>query len=142
MFCVYVVGMCMFQAREMEKRGCRSVPNRRVTHSSIQNAERLFCALLKRHNNIQHAFGKNRRHFRSTRNLGQSRDMAISQSMASFYRNRLKSHHSLLYRLSYKVRREQAVATEDVKVTAMNMYKYKGYIFTNVGRVALIFQRT
>ena len=31
----------------------------------------------------------------------------------------------LLYRLSYKVRREQAVGTEDVKVTAMNMYKYK-----------------
>ena len=29
----------------------------------------------------------------------------------------------LLYRLSYKVRREQAVETEDVKVTAMNMYK-------------------
>ena len=31
----------------------------------------------------------------------------------------------LLYRLSYKVRREQAVGTEDVKVTAMNMCKYK-----------------
>ena len=30
-----------------------------------------------------------------------------------------------LYRLSCKVRREQAVGTEDVKVTAMNMYKYK-----------------
>ena len=30
-----------------------------------------------------------------------------------------------VYRLSYKVRREQAVGTEDVKVTAMNMYKYK-----------------
>ena len=30
-----------------------------------------------------------------------------------------------LYRLSYKVRREQTVGTEDVKVTAMNMYKYK-----------------
>ena len=30
-----------------------------------------------------------------------------------------------LYRLSYKVRREQAVGIEDVKVTAMNMYKYK-----------------
>ena len=30
-----------------------------------------------------------------------------------------------LYRLSYKVRREQAVGSEDVKVTAMNMYKYK-----------------
>ena len=30
-----------------------------------------------------------------------------------------------LYRLSDKVRREQAVRTEDVKVTAMNMYKYK-----------------
>ena len=28
-----------------------------------------------------------------------------------------------LYRLSYKVRREQAVGTEDVKVTAMNMFK-------------------
>ena len=31
----------------------------------------------------------------------------------------------LLYRLSYKVGREQLVGTEDVKVTAMNMYKYK-----------------
>ena len=31
----------------------------------------------------------------------------------------------LLYRLSYKVRREQAMGTDDVKVTAMNMYKYK-----------------
>ena len=30
-----------------------------------------------------------------------------------------------LYRVSYKVRREQAVGTEDVKVTAINMYKYK-----------------
>ena len=30
-----------------------------------------------------------------------------------------------LYRLSYKVRREQAVGTEDVKVTEMNMYEYK-----------------
>ena len=30
-----------------------------------------------------------------------------------------------LRRLSYKVRREQAVGTEDVKITAMNMYKYK-----------------
>ena len=30
-----------------------------------------------------------------------------------------------LYRLSYKVRQEQAVGSEDVKVTAMNMYKYK-----------------
>ena len=29
------------------------------------------------------------------------------------------------YRLSYKVRREQAVGPDDVKVTAMNMYKYK-----------------
>ena len=28
-----------------------------------------------------------------------------------------------LYRLSYKVRREQAVGTEDVKVTAIKMYK-------------------
>ena len=40
------------------------------------------------------------------------------------------------------------MGTEDVKVTAMNMYKYKerlrtstrkGYVYTNVGRVALIF---
>ena len=31
----------------------------------------------------------------------------------------------MLYRLSYKVRREQAVGNDDVKVTAMNMYKYK-----------------
>ena len=31
------------------------------------------------------------------------------------------------------------MGTEDVKVTAMNMYKYmKGYVYTNVGRVALI----
>ena len=30
-----------------------------------------------------------------------------------------------LYRLSVMVRREQAVGTEDVKVTAMDMYKYK-----------------
>ena len=29
-----------------------------------------------------------------------------------------------LDRLSYKVRREQAMGTEDVKVAAMNMYKY------------------
>ena len=50
----------------------------------------------------------------------------------------------LLYRLSYKVRREQAVGTEDVKVTAMNMYKYKrkDYVFANVGCVALIFEQT
>ena len=49
----------------------------------------------------------------------------------------------LLYRLSYKVRREQAVGTEDVQVTAMNMYKYKkGLRFANVGRVALIFELT
>ena len=31
----------------------------------------------------------------------------------------------LLYRLSYKVRREEAVGTGEVKVTEMNMYKYK-----------------
>ena len=37
----------------------------------------------------------------------------------------LRVRSPLLYRLSYKVRREQAVGTEDVKVTAMNMYKYK-----------------
>ena len=30
-----------------------------------------------------------------------------------------------LYRLSYKARREQAIGSEDAKVTAMNMYKYK-----------------
>ena len=36
----------------------------------------------------------------------------------------------LLYRLSYEVRQEQAVETEDVKVTAINMYKYeKGVSF-------------
>ena len=28
-------------------------------------------------------------------------------------------------KVSYKVRREQVVGTEDVKVTAMNMYKHK-----------------
>ena len=32
---------------------------------------------------------------------------------------------ALLTELLYKVRLEQAVGTEDVKVTAMNMYKYK-----------------
>ena len=38
----------------------------------------------------------------------------------------------LLYRLSYKVRREKAVGTEDLKVTEMNMYKYKeGLRFCN-----------
>ena len=48
----------------------------------------------------------------------------------------------LLYLLSYKVRREQAVGSEDVKVTAMNMYKYKeGLRFCKVGRVALIFEQ-
>ena len=30
-----------------------------------------------------------------------------------------------LHRLSHKVRREQAVGSEDVKVTAINIYKYK-----------------
>ena len=35
------------------------------------------------------------------------------------------------------------MGTEDVKVTAMNMYKYKeGNVFANVGRVALIFEQT
>ena len=45
----------------------------------------------------------------------------------------------LLYRLSYKVRQEQAVGTEDVKITAMNMYKFmEGLLFfKNVGHVAL-----
>ena len=38
--------------------------------------------------------------------------------------NDLRVRSPPLYRLSYKVRREQAVETEDVKVTAMNMYKY------------------
>ena len=37
----------------------------------------------------------------------------------------LRARSPPLYRLSYKVGREQAVGTEDVKVTAMNMYKYK-----------------
>ena len=37
----------------------------------------------------------------------------------------LRVRSPLLYRLSYKVKREQAVGTEDVKVTAMNMYKSK-----------------
>ena len=51
---------------------------------------------------------------------------------------------SPLHRLSYMVRREQAVGTEDVKVTAMNMYKYKEGLrfYWNVGRVALTFQKT
>ena len=32
------------------------------------------------------------------------------------------------------------MGTEDVKVTAINMYKYKEmFVYTNVGRVALIF---
>ena len=49
-----------------------------------------------------------------------------------------------LYRLSYKVRREQIVGTEVVIVTAMNMYKYKEGLrfFANFGRVALIFEQT
>ena len=54
-------------------------------------------------------------------------------------------YRCMLYRLSYKVRGEQAVGTEDIKVTAMNIYKYKeGLVrrFTNVGRVALLFQQT
>ena len=33
-------------------------------------------------------------------------------------------------RFQTHIRREQAVGSEDVKVTAMNMYKYKkGYVF-------------
>ena len=32
------------------------------------------------------------------------------------------------------------MGTEDAKVTAINMYKYKErFVYTNVGRVALIF---
>ena len=43
-------------------------------------------------------------------------------------------------KVSYKVRREQVVGTEDVKVTAMTCTSTKrGYVFTNFGRVALIF---
>ena len=44
----------------------------------------------------------------------------------------------LLYRLSYKVRREQVVEIYDVNVTAMNIYKSKEglRVFANVGRVA------
>ena len=38
-----------------------------------------------------------------------------------------------LHRLSHKVRREQVVGSEDVKVTG------KGYVYTNVDRVAPIF---
>ena len=37
----------------------------------------------------------------------------------------LRVRSPLLHRLSYQVRREQAVGPENVKVTAMNMYKYK-----------------
>ena len=41
----------------------------------------------------------------------------------------LRVRSPLLYRLRYKVRRKQAVRTQDVKVTTMNMnmymYKYK-----------------
>ena len=37
----------------------------------------------------------------------------------------LRVRTPLLYRLSYKVRSEQAVGTDEVKVTAMNTYKYK-----------------
>ena len=40
-------------------------------------------------------------------------------------REKLWPRSPLHYRLSYKVRREQAVGTEDDKATAMNMYKYK-----------------
>ena len=39
--------------------------------------------------------------------------------------NRVELNRVELNRLSYKVRPEQAVGTEDVKVKAMNMYKHK-----------------
>ena len=48
----------------------------------------------------------------------------------------------LLYRLSYTVRREQAVGTEDLKVTATCTSTRKDYVFTNVGREALTFEQT
>ena len=41
----------------------------------------------------------------------------------SFQAARLFSTSPLLYRLNYKVRREQAVGTEDLKVATMNMYE-------------------
>ena len=44
----------------------------------------------------------------------------------------------------FQTPREQAVGTDDVKVTAMNMYKYKERLrfFANVGRLALLFEQT
>ena len=47
------------------------------------------------------------------------------QAKEVYWTHDLRVRSPPLYRLSYKVRREQAVGTEDVKVTAMNMYKYK-----------------
>ena len=45
----------------------------------------------------------------------------------------------------YHVRQEQAMGTDDVKVTAMNMTctsTRRGCVFANVGHVALIFEKT
>ena len=55
----------------------------------------------------------------------------------------LRGRSPLLYQLSYKVRRDQAVGTDD-EVTAMNMLQVQRRItfFANVGSVALIFEQT
>ena len=51
----------------------------------------------------------------------------------------LRIRSPLLYRLRYKVRQGAGVGTEDVKVTAMNMYMYKeGLPCSSVGRAAVI----
>ena len=48
----------------------------------------------------------------------------LSTSITSLYK-RKDYVFANVGRLSYKVRREQVVGTDDVKVTAMNMYKFK-----------------
>ena len=56
---------------------------------------------------------------------GLTREQRHNSDQGGNWTHDLRVGSPLLYRLSYKVRREQAVGTEDVKVTAMNMYKYK-----------------
>ena len=46
--------------------------------------------------------------------------------------NRIRLGILDMFGLSYKVRREQAVGTEDVKVMAMNFYKYREGLECNV----------
>ena len=60
LFCVFVRGLCMFQAREIEKRGCwcvgsKSAPSSNVTIGMQQVIKpSVPCTILKRHNS---AFG-------------------------------------------------------------------------------------